>query len=56
MAPLTKLGLICLGISVLLFLLEGIADRKGFGALVASMRNALLVMAVGMIAVGLVKG
>lgn len=56
MAPLTTAGLICLGIGIVLFLIEGAASRKGLGQLVAVMRTTVLVIGVGMIVIGLVKG
>ena len=56
MAPLTTAGLICLGIGVALFFLEGFANRKGFGQLIAVMRTTVLVIGVVMIAIGLIKG
>ena len=56
MTPLTTAGLICLGIGIMLFLFEGIADRKGCGQLVAVMRTTVLILGVAMIAIGLIKG
>lgn len=55
MAPILTAGLICLGIGFALFLVEVIANRKGFGQLVAVMRTTVLVIGVVLVAIGLIK-
>ena len=55
MDPTVKAGAACIVIGVILFVFEGVANRKGFGQLVAVMRTTVLLIGVVLIVVGLVR-